>query len=260
MLDGKQLKDASIPKGKLSLVDATGNTDPVTLQQMNAAIAAARSLMAWKEPARVAVTTNVNTASPGAALDGVTMAVNDRVLLVGQTTASQNGPWVWNGAAVAMTRPTDFDVSTESISGSTIHIQEGTSADVLYKLTTNAPITLGTTSLTWALVVPASGSATPTRSNKFMAAVATVADGDVACNTALASSPTNGGFIRVFVNADNPEVGDGVKTKACYFSGDAGVTARAWSAIVTGDKLYWNGSIAGYQLATTDLVSFDYSV
>jgi hypothetical protein len=39
-------------------------------------------------------------------IDGVTVAAGDRVLLVGQTTASQNGPWI--AAATTWTRPTDW--------------------------------------------------------------------------------------------------------------------------------------------------------
>ena len=64
----------------------------------------------------------------------------------------------------------------------------------------------------------------------------------------------------VFVNGLAVRVGDGVKTKDCYFSADDGATARAIAAIATGDKLFWVGSVAGYQLATTDLIDFDYGV
>ena len=93
-----------------------------------------------------------------------------------------------------------------------------------------------------------------------MAASVTTADGDVGCNTAMAATPTSDGYVRVFVNCDVPEIGDGVKTKDCYFSADSGATAKTIANIASGDKLYWNGSIAGYQLATTDKVSYDYSV
>jgi len=56
-------------------------------------------------------------------------------------------------------------------------------------------------------------------------------------------------------------VGDGTKVNVyCYFSGDGGVTPRAMPAIVAGDLLYWNGSVAGSQLTVTDRLNFNYNV
>ncbi len=112
------------------------------------------------------------------------------------------------------------------------------------------------TTVTWATV---------DRSNKQMAASTTTADGQVACATTVAQTPatssTNGGWIEVLVNGVAYPVGDGVKTTACYFSGDGGSTARTMKAVVSGDTLYWNGSHAGFQLsAATDLVDFIYAV
>jgi len=76
----------------------------------------------------------------------------------------------------------------------------------------------------------------------------------------VVTTPASGSYISVLVNGDCPEVGNAIKTKACYFSGDSGATARAYSAVIATDKLYWNGSIAGYQLAVTDSISFEYNV
>ena len=55
---------------------------------------------------RVVATANLATLSGLLTIDGVTLAVGDRVLLTAQTTASQNGPWL--AAAGAWTRPTDW--------------------------------------------------------------------------------------------------------------------------------------------------------
>lgn len=92
--------------------------------------------------------------------------------------------------------------------------------------------------------------------NKAMAALVTSSDGDAACATAIAATPFRSGSVEVFVNGLKAVLGDGVKTTAAYFSGDGGTTARALNAIQSGDRLYWNGSIAKFQLATTDVVSF----
>lgn len=99
-----------------------------------------------------------------------------------------------------------------------------------------------------------------TKSNKGMAARVTAADGDLATSVAIAATPAYDGFVEVLVNGVQVEVGDGVKSKPCYFSVDDGDTARALDDVAAGDKLYWNGTLAGYQLATTDVIDFDYEV
>lgn len=79
-----------------NLPDATAPQQPATLAQVNAAVEG----LAWKDSVRVATTSNINLAAPGASLDGVTMVANDRFLPMAQTTAAQNGIYIWNGAAV----------------------------------------------------------------------------------------------------------------------------------------------------------------
>ena len=128
----------------------TNAADPTAAQHLatKAYVDAVAQGLAPKDAVRVRVGSNVNTASPGANLDGVAMAAGDRALLTNQTTASQNGIWVWNGAAVAMTRALDAD-SEADLLGASVFVLEGTSADTLWVLTTDAPLTVGTTALTW---------------------------------------------------------------------------------------------------------------
>lgn len=105
-----------------------------------------------KEPCRVVSTAAININSDlnnGDILDGVTLVTGDRVLLVGQLVASQNGPYIVTATGAA-TRATDFDATPtgEVASGVIIAVSEGTSnADSLWMLTTNGTITIGTTSL-----------------------------------------------------------------------------------------------------------------
>lgn len=76
---------------------------------------------------RVASPISVTLASGvenGDAIDGVTIATGDRVLLTAQTTPSQNGIWVVN-ASGSPTRAADFD-SYADIYGAVISVQEGT--------------------------------------------------------------------------------------------------------------------------------------
>jgi hypothetical protein len=74
----------------------------------------------------------------------------------------------------------------------------------------------------------------------------------------LSATPTAGGFVQVLINGIMIELGNGVKTKDGYFSGDNGSTARAHSAFASGDKFFWNGSSV-FTLDTTDRVDFLYA-
>ncbi len=99
----------------------------------------------------------------------------------------------------------------------------------------------------------------PIKLNKDMTAIATEDDGDVACGDAVEVTPAADGYIRVAINGVDVEVGDGVTTKECFFSVD-GVTPRLIQDVEEGDLLYWNGSVAGYQLTAVDKVDFMYNV
>lgn len=97
---------------------------------------------------------------------------------------------------------------------------------------------------------------TPDEGNKDMVASNTVADGDLATVTAIIATPANDGYVKVTVNGTGVVVGDGVKTEDCYFSNDGGTTARAIADIQSGNLLYWNGTVAGYELDPSDRIDF----
>lgn len=131
------------------LTYVSGATSNIQNQLNNLAI----GIGGWKAAARVLVNTNINLSAPGAILDGVTMAAGDRFVPNAQTTTSQNGVYVWNGAATPATRATDCSTggtSNTGVLGMVITIEEGTYADQFWVLTTNAPITVGTTPLFFA--------------------------------------------------------------------------------------------------------------
>lgn len=88
--------------------------------------------LAWKDSCRVATQANLNLSSPGATIDGITMVSQDRVLVRSQTTASQNGIYVWNGAATAMTRALDANTFAE-LEQAVTSIEEGSSANTAYR-------------------------------------------------------------------------------------------------------------------------------
>src|SRR5215813_4663889 len=104
--------------------------------------------LSWKDTCRVASTANVVIATGGLiAVDGVTVAVGDRVLLKNQTTASQNGIYV--AASGAWTRSTDAAAPADILQAA-VFVSEGTTqSDTAWVMTTNSPITIDSTNLTW---------------------------------------------------------------------------------------------------------------
>ncbi|WP_438300841.1 tail fiber protein [Pseudomonas sp. NMS19W] len=113
-----------------------------------------------KQSVRVAATANV-VLNGAQQIDGVAVIAGDRVLLPNQTLAKDNGMWiVANGDWV---RASDANVSAKVTPGLTVMVEEGTlNGDSLWHLTTNAPITLGTTALTFKMLAGRTGIAAGT--------------------------------------------------------------------------------------------------
>lgn len=124
-----------------------------------------REAVITKNPVRAATTAAGTLASSfanGQAIDGVTLATGDRILIKNQATASENGIYVVT--AGTPTRATDADASAEVTTGMTVVVSEGTAnADTMWELSTNGAITLGTTGLTFIEIAGPVG-ATPTTS------------------------------------------------------------------------------------------------
>jgi hypothetical protein len=109
----------------------------------------------YKQATRVVTVANV-TLSGGAPsqVDGVNLSLNDRVLVTGQSTASQNGIYyvttLGTGSDGTWTRSSDTDATGELLSGTIVMVTEGLIyADTQWKLTTDDPITIGSTALTF---------------------------------------------------------------------------------------------------------------
>lgn len=153
-----------------NLPDGASPQEAATVAQLSSAIAG----VAWKDNCRVSTATNINLNNPGTALDGITMALNDRVNVRGQNTASQNGLYIFNGSAVAMTRSTDADTAAE-LESAVVTIDAGTSAGLSYRQST-VGFVLGTGSVVWVNFGAATAQATETLAGK--AEIATQAETD----------------------------------------------------------------------------------
>jgi phage-related tail fiber protein len=137
--------------------DAVNPQDAVTFAQLNALLQGWK----WKDPVRAATTANI-TLSGAQTIDGVSVVAGDRVLVKNQTAGAANGIYV--AATGAWTRSTDFDASSEVLLA-TVFVSEGTQGNSGWTMTTDAPITLGTTALVW---VQTTGGTSLTQGNGIL--------------------------------------------------------------------------------------------
>lgn len=111
-----------------------------------------------------ATTTNGTLATAfanGQVVDGVTLATGNRILIKNQTDQTANGIYTVN-ASGAPTRSTDMDNGSE-FPGAFVFVEQGTvNADTGWTCTNNAPVTLGSTNITWTQF---SGAGTYTANN-----------------------------------------------------------------------------------------------
>jgi hypothetical protein len=138
-----------------SLATATTGGQAVEYAQFQTALANIQVGMDFKEHAEIAALTNINIASPGATINGRAMVVGDRVLLTAQTTTSQRGLWVWNGAASALTRPADSPTGNTGaiVAGTMVEAYDGTTRTLWMQTATgtgtNGAINVDTDAQTW---------------------------------------------------------------------------------------------------------------
>ena len=71
-------------------------------------------------------------------------------------------------------------------------------------------------------------------------------------------APYSDSAVTIKVNGIAVNLGDGTLSEDCYFSSDGGTTPRSIADISAGDTLYWDGSIAGYELEATDDIDISY--
>jgi len=109
----------------------------------------------FKAPCRVATagaSIDLSSTTDPGSIDGTSLNDGDRILLKNQSTASENGPYVAVTATDPSTWERAFDANATPLvnAGMTISISEGAeNNDTTWQLSTNDPITLGSTELSF---------------------------------------------------------------------------------------------------------------
>lgn len=104
--------------------------------------------VAVKAPCRTVATSNI-TLSGLQTISGYTTVEDDRVLVKGQTDATENG--IYNASTGSWTRAKDADGNRDLVQGTRVIVRSTTADGVEYELTTANPIVIGTTELTFTL-------------------------------------------------------------------------------------------------------------
>ncbi len=125
--------------------DPTASLHAVTKQYADAIAAGQKQ----KASVRALAINNVTISNPGTStFDGVSLSAGQSILLVGQSTGAENGPYIFNGSSSPMTRRGDYNASSEVSGGDTFFVNEGTVyGDTNWTLITNDTIVLDTTAL-----------------------------------------------------------------------------------------------------------------
>lgn len=144
-----QLPDIS---GTIALSATTlsgyGITDAYTKTQIDGFITG----IDWKTHVQVATTGNI-TLSGTQTIDGYAAQVGDRILVLAQSTATQNG--IYLVASGSWTRTTDADTGTELISAA-VYVEQGTlNGGKQFANSNTGTITIGTTNITFAQIAGA---------------------------------------------------------------------------------------------------------
>lgn len=154
--------------------------------------------VAQKAPVHAVAVANI-TLSGEQTIDGVALlAVNaagvpDRVLVTAQTNPVDNG--IYDVSTSAWSRSADADGPFDFVKGTQVNVTDGTIyATTGWLLTTNIPIVIGTTALTWVLGTGLS-VATAAAAAAASAAAATIAAASAAASLAAAQAIASGSLV-----------------------------------------------------------------
>lgn len=223
--------------------------DPARLVDLNSALEA----IAWKDECRVATQVNVTLSGPGATIDGVAMATNDRVLVRAQTDPIENGIYIWNGAAVPMTRAPDASTADE-LEQAVTTVGEGSSAGATYRQT-SVNFALGTDAVLWTSFGTSAPSASETTAG--IAEVATQAETDAGTDHQRFVTPLDLANWSGRIRKASQSIGDGSATS---FNIDHNFNTRAVTVEVFRNSGNFDTVLVDVTRPTVNRVTLTFSV
>ena len=215
-----------------------------------------------KSSVRVVATSNV-TLSGGtpATVDGVSLTLEDRILVTGQTDATENGIYrvttVGSGSNGTWVRGRDANQNEEVLAGMTCMVSEGTTyADTFWKLTTDGAVTLGTTELVFAQHSSGGGSGITYTAQASAPSSPSVGDKWYDTGDDILFEYTNDGTSNVWVDISSASTGDST-TGDYAITGDltAGGNVATGNVTVTDSTISATGNITGGNVISSGSIS-----
>jgi hypothetical protein len=187
-----------------NLPNATSDQEPATFAQLKSQIEG----LAWKDSVRVKTQSNIDLSAPGSSIDGISLSSGDRVLVALQSTASQNGIYVWNGAATPATRALDANTFAE-LEAAVVTVEEGTDAVTTWRQSAING-TIDSSTVTWAAFGVAVAAASETTAGKIE--IATQAETDAGTDDERAITPLKLKTWSLAPKRYSTNIGDGSNT------------------------------------------------
>jgi hypothetical protein len=202
----------------------------------------------WKEPCRVATTANI-TLSGTQTIDTVSCSNGDRILVLNQTDAKENGIYVM--ASGAWSRSTDADLGSE-LDGAAVAVQEGATYFSKIFLQTTTSVTIGVSNIVWVVYGAASGISGLSSGRVPYATSSTTLSDD----SAFTWNPTNNALtvdtvvITTGGVSTNLIVGNAVGNFTASGSNNVGVGSGIFGALSSGSGNIGLGASALFDLTT----------
>jgi len=217
----------------------------------------------YKQSVRVVTVVNITlTGGAPAVVDGVNVSQSDRILVTGQTTGSQNGLYqvatVGAGSNGTWTRTNDGNDTGEIESGMIVMVTEGTVyKDTQWKLTTENPITIGTTTLVFDQNYSANSISAGSSNVSVLANANVTISSAGTANVVLVSSTgtVTSGTASVTGNATVGNISATNHTGTTVSVTGTATAASVVGGVITGTSTSVSGNVTGGNILTIGILS-----